>query len=140
MKVQNMKKDLEFLLTGTYNGLSIGDSIEKMREMIKDPFHNMSDGETEIYPDNARTEFIFVKNELHMILLKSFKNGFLSPKFKKTIKRLNEKGIEWHINQELTFMKQLTICIDSSLVDSAFDIEYQDGAILKKAILSKKFD
>jgi len=138
-----MKKDLEFLLNGTYKGLAIGDSIEKLKKTIKDPFHNMSDasdGGTEIYSDDARTEFIFVKNELHMILLKSFKNGFLSPKFKKTIKRLNEKGIEWHINQELTFMKQLTICIDSSLVDLVFDIEYQDEGILKKAILSKKFD
>ncbi len=135
-----MEKDLEFLLTGTYKGLSIGDSIEKMKETIRNPFQNLSDGDTEIYSDNELVEFIFVNNELHSINLKSFKKGFLSVSFKKTIKRLNKKKVEWCFNKDLIFDKQLTIRIKSSLVDLIFDLEHQNEVILQKVILSKQFD
>ena len=135
-----MKKDLEFLLTGTYKGLAIGDSIEKFRKTIQDPFHNMSDGDTEIYSDDNQAEFIFINNELYFINLKSFKQGFLPSKFKKTIRRLNKKKIEWYFNQELTLLKQLTIRMKSSGVDLIFDLEHQNEGILKKVILSRQCD
>ncbi len=127
-----MKKDLELLLTGTYAGLSIGDSIEKLKATIKDPFHNMSDGDTEIYSDESRTEFTFIDNKLHFIVLKSFEKGFLSPKFKKTIKRLNKKRIVWNFYGELTMHDQVTIRIEETSVDLIFSVNHKNELVLGK--------
>lgn len=128
-----MKKDLELIVTGTYAGLSIGDSIEKLKETIVDPYHNMSDGDTEIYSDDARTEFTFIGNELQFIVLKSFKKGFLSPKFKTTIKRLNKKGITWNFYGELTMGDQVAIRIETTSVDLIFSVNHQNELVLGKA-------
>ena len=137
MNTRKMKNDLIFLKTGTYRGMAIGDSIEKLKETIKEPFHNMSDGDTEIYSDDTGTEFTFINNELRMIVLKSFKNEFLCMKFNRMIKKLNKRGINWHFNKDLIFDKQLTIQIGFSSVDLIFDLEHQDGPILRKVGLYK---
>lgn len=132
-----MKKDLELLLTGKYKGLAPGDSIEKLKETIKNPFHNMSDGDTEIYSDKTRTEFTFINNELRMIVIKSFGDGFLCTTFNKMIKKLNKKGIEWGFNKDLILDKQLTIRVVASSVDLIFDLYDRDKPVLRKVILSR---
>ncbi|WP_294670943.1 hypothetical protein [uncultured Fluviicola sp.] len=132
-----MKKDLELLLKGTYDGLSIGDTIDKFKNTIKDAFHNLSQGDTEIYSDEEQTEFTFINNKLHFIVLKSFEKGFLSPKFKKTIKRLNKKGIAWSFYGELTMHDQLTIRIEETSVDLIFSVNHKNELILGKAGLYK---
>ncbi len=132
-----MKYDLIFILEGKYKGLSIGDSIEKMKENISDLFHNESSGELQIYSDNDLTELTFINNELWLVTLKSFKKGFLSPKFKRTISKLNKKGIDWNFTPEWTLMKQVNIRIVNSSVDLLFDLK-DDELILAKVSLFKK--
>lgn len=132
-----MKKDLELILTGTYSGLSIGDSIEKLKETIKNPFHNMSDGDTEIYSDESRTEFTFIDNKLRFIVIKSLKKGFLSPKFKKTIKRLRKEKITWFFNRELTLWDQTAIRIEATSVDLIFSVDHKGELVLGKVGLYK---
>jgi hypothetical protein len=132
-----MKKDLELLLTGKYKGLAPGDSIEKLKETIKNPFHNMSDGDTEIYSDELRTEFTFINNTLHFIVIKSFKKGFLSPKFSKTIKRLQKEKISWFFNRELTLCDQTAIRIEATSVDLIFSVDQKGELVLGKVGLYK---
>lgn len=125
-----MKNDLIFILEGKYKGLSIGDSIEKMKENISDLFHNESSGELQIYSDDL-TELTFINNELRLITLKSFGKGFLSPKLKKTLSKLNKKGIDWNFTPEWTLMKQVNIRIISSSVNFLFECEGNELRLIK---------
>jgi hypothetical protein len=132
-----MKYDLIFLQTGEYRGMVLGDSIEKLKQTLKDLFHNSSDGDTEIYSDDAQTEFIFIHNELCMIVLKSFEHGFLSPKFSKMIKKLHKKGIAWHFYGELTLLDLVAIRIEKTSVDLIFGLDHNNELVLGKAGLYK---
>lgn len=126
-----MSDDLIFILEGTYKGLSLGDSMEKMKENINDLFHNESSGELQIHSDDDLTELTFVDNELRLIVLKSFKKGFLSPEFNKTLSKLRKKGIDWNFTPEWTFLKQVNIRIVCSEVNLLFDCEHDEMRLIK---------
>lgn len=132
---KSMKTDLKFILEGNYKGLSIGDSIEKMKEHINELFHNESCDDLQIYTDNELTELTFVNDQLDLIVLKSFKKGFLSRKFKKTITKLDKKGIAWNFTSEWTMLKQVNIRILSSSVNLLFELE-NDELVLVKVFIS----
>lgn len=82
-----------FLKTGNYNGVFIGDSVEKVKNKIDNLFHNFSSPEMEIYSDSKFTEFTFIDNRLSLIVLKSFDSGFLSLEFEELIEGIEANGL-----------------------------------------------